>query len=154
MVTTPAKPVRKVAPLHQQSSSAQTTSTPATQRLAVHLPGLRDLGVTCPYATNVGIAFDDVGHLHLLCSHTETTFQSLQIARTWALDHAALLATLANALGLHDAPIDTNAAFTLHIFTDSVDRVRRLLDAPMRFHLLTDINVNNTMIKVCVPLNS
>ncbi|MFG0258081.1 MAG: hypothetical protein ACF8GE_09290 [Phycisphaerales bacterium JB043] len=139
----PREPIRSAPPVSETST-----------RLAVHIDGLRDLGVTCPYAPDVAIAFDTDARLHLLCAHNDSTFQSLQVTRAWAIDHATLLVTLAEALGIRTSAFDPDAPITLHVLTRSVQSVRRLLDTPVRFHLLADITVNNTQTQACIPLNS
>ncbi|MHC4975958.1 MAG: hypothetical protein ACYTF7_05055 [Planctomycetota bacterium] len=144
---------REAAPGQAPRSTRTAPRASSPTRLATHVPGLRDLGVSCPYAPDVSIAFDEDASLHLLCAHDGTTFQSLQVTRYWALDHAHLLATLADALGIRVTP-ELDTPITMHVFAHSVDSVRRLLDTPIRFHLLTDVMVHNTPTQVCVPLNS
>jgi hypothetical protein len=146
--TTPTLP-----PTRLKDPQPRTATSPPADRLAVHIPGLKDLGVTCPYATDVSIAFDAQSKLHLLCAHTSSSFQSLQVTRAWAIDHTLLLSTLAEALGFQSANFSTQDPVTLHVFTESLESVRRVLDAPIRFHLLTDVTINNALSRACVALN-
>ncbi len=116
--------------------------------LVTHLQGLRVLPARCPFEESVELAYDPAGRLHLCAHGKQGCLQALEVVRTWARQHAALLALIQN-----DAHIDAEADPVLHIFTGVPAPARRLLDSPLRVHLLQKIELAGQTGWLCTDLN-
>ena len=107
--------------------------------LIAHVPGLTALppGAASPFTPEIRVAFDSGGVLHLLAwaGDGETAaVQRLLEASAWASAHDALLRLAAD----RTAPTAATPP-TLHLFTPDARAVRRLLDAPLRVHVLSPV---------------
>jgi hypothetical protein len=107
--------------------------------LVAHVSGLTALpaGAVSPFAPEVRVAFDAAGVLHLLAwaADGETaSVQRLLEASAWASAHETLL-----RLATGRSAISTGTAPILHLFTPDARAVRRLLDAPLRVHVLAPV---------------
>jgi hypothetical protein len=143
----PAAPQSAVAtrafePVQGASAPASVTATShapaATQPSALRLAplvGLTTADLTCPYATNVELAWGPEGGLHLLAMHdpNRDPIRDLLAAASWANDHKALLTRL--------APCACPAAFgpTPHLLTRDLPSARALLDTAIRVHVLVEL---------------
>jgi hypothetical protein len=113
--------------------------------LASHLAGLLPLPITCPYASEIELARDESGRLHLLALAKSGSIGELLSARAWATVHAQLLSAACSPLDARDA--------ILHLMTSDVPSVRRLLESSIRVHLLAPVDVDGRKGWFCTPLN-
>lgn len=108
-----------------------------TLRLCSILKNLTDLPLTCPIEPQVQLALDDDGRIHILTTdETPDPIRSLTQAGAWAALNRDLI--LAAAQRADAEPADP----VLHLLVDDVPTNRRLLDAPIRVHLLRSIPTN------------
>jgi len=153
------KPFERVAETARQTPpTATATSTPdvpvetprasaapTSSEFAPHVEGLTLLPTRCPYAEGVELAMDGAGRLHLLCAAEASSVAGLLAAKQWAAVHAPLLSAAHGQLDARDA--------VLHLMTSDVARVRRVLDTPIRVHLLAPVEVEGRQGWFCTPLN-
>lgn len=143
----------------QRTSSSESTR----HQLALDVSGLTPIGVTCPYAASVEVAFDAEGVVHLLTSDESGSVASLLVAFNWAKAHAHMLqvvignathASRANNVESSDraAAKNTNEP-TLHLFTKDLRSTRRLLDTPVRVHLVVEVPCQGQITRVVRCVN-
>jgi hypothetical protein len=120
--------------------------------------GLQPLAARCPHAPGVELACDSSGVLHLLAQAEESSghlpaedraLSQLTACSAWASAHLSLLALTAPAVRL----LTAGSRPVLHLATRNAAAVRRLLDADLRIHLVTTVEVEGRSGMVCVPLN-
>ena len=124
-------------------------SEPTPPTLHSHLTGLTPLVAQCPDDPETQIAVDESGHLHLLRLDTDG-FERLKVTAAWASKHAALL-----ALTVHDAQaVNPHVPPSIHLFTAQPKRVRHLLDAKVKLHILAQVTTQSGDIAwYCQELN-
>ena len=94
--------------------------------------------------------------MHLLLADTHDAdsrgaVATLLAAHAWAQTNASLLAAAcATILG---APVDEAATPAMHLFTSDPRRVRTLLDADIRLHLLAPVEVDGRRAWCVAELN-
>ena len=142
---------RRVASVEAGSNITGGRAARATRRppLASHLAELKPLAFSCPYAEGIELAIDGSGSIHLLANGVggeEEAVRSLMVASSWAEAHAAILA--ATGTGVRES-----ARPTMHLFTDEPKRMRRMLDTPVRVHLLAPVSVGGRVGWYCAELN-
>lgn len=151
----PPRPADAPQPAHSIAPPLKSEPEPASNAAsagACPLPGLTAVAVRCPDATTVQLALDGRGHLHLLAlaeagdvSPAEAV-EHLLTAAAWARKHRDLLALALPRLASVDA-------LQMHLLTDRPKHVRGLLDAEIRLHALTRINVAGRTHTATVELN-
>ena len=102
------------------------------------LPELKPTGFRCPIATDVEIAADTEGGVHLLCS--DVSLESARIAEAWLRGNRNLIANV----------IDFSGVSTIHVFTTDPPRVADLHRTGLRLHLIIEDGEHRRR----VPLNS
>jgi hypothetical protein len=121
--------------------------------LSRHLPTLRALGITCPYASGVELATADDGTIHLLAlegaAADQPALPRLMTAAAWVRDHLALLKLAAPAEGRKVAEAEP----ILHLLTTSAPTVRRLTDSGLRLHVLVSSKTGDETVWACADLN-
>ncbi|MEZ6243638.1 MAG: hypothetical protein R3B57_11420 [Phycisphaerales bacterium] len=120
------------------------------------IPGLTGLEARCPKAGSVELAADDLGRLHLLASSGKDPthpMDRLIAAAAWAREHLPLLLRAEPTLAMPSAERDEGDAFTLHLVTRHPKLIRPLLDADVRVHLLTEVEVGGQTARVTTELN-
>jgi hypothetical protein len=151
---TPAStPARAPTPARQASSPPMRPEPPAQRSLAQHLPGLVPLGFVCPYAPTIELALDDTGGMHLLAGADAGPNEGLagmMAVSTWAIQHERLIELASAGVG---RALDPTAPVTQHLFTADARRVRALLDAPIRLHLIAPVTVDGRRGWFCTELN-
>jgi len=140
----------------QPAQAEPEIETVDTDALASHLPGLTPVAVTCPFNTDVQIAYDGRGRIHLLVNADEledltrdgfqVALESLSVVRPWATSHAALLSLATRG------KITPGKEPVLHLLTSRPIAAKRLLDGDVRIHLLTR-SPKHPDVWVCVDLN-
>lgn len=93
-------------------------------------PPLEALPVRCPREPAVELALDDASALHLLVRRSPRVFEAAALVRAWAQEHSELLELAVRR------PVRRAGEAPLHIFVESAEEARRLLQAPCRVHLL------------------
>jgi hypothetical protein len=128
--------------------------------LALFVDDLAACAVRCPYAAAVEIALDRAGGVHLLAragteEAEEAALQALLVAQSWAESHAALLAGAVAGTARAGGPgrVDASRRPVMHLFTARPKRSRRLLETPVRVHLLAAVSVEGKTGWCCVELN-
>jgi len=117
--------------------------------LARYIEGLEPLSLTCPIEPQVQLAIDEHSRIHILATgDAADPVRSLTQAGAWAsLNHQLILAAAQRTDASEPEPI-------LHLLVDDVPTNRRLLDAPIRVHLLRSIPVQNAQpVWFSAPLN-
>jgi len=132
------------------SAAAPVPAGPASSELAERIPGLKSLGLDCPYAPGVELAAAPDARLHLVAVANGTltvseAAQRLLTAAAWANDHAKLLHAACPALKQVD-PV-------LHVVTAHAKDARGLLDTGMRVHLLSRVEVGGVVGWAVADLN-
>ncbi len=143
------RPFSAPAPVH----TLDTDRMPALSSL---IPGLSGLESRCPKAGEVELAVDAGGALHLLAASGEDPthpIDRLMAASAWAREHLPLLMRAEPSLAMPSADEDEAAGFTLHLLTRRPKLVRPLLDADVRVHLLTEIEIDGRTTRVTTELN-
>ncbi len=118
-------------------------------RLCSMLENLTDLPLTCPIEPTVQLALDAEGRIHILATGDGTDpIRSLTQAGAWAsLNRELILAAAQRTDAEPGEPV-------LHLLVDDVPANRRLLDAPIRVHLLRSIPVKGSEpVWFSTPLN-
>jgi hypothetical protein len=116
-----------------------------------HVENLRAVQTRCPYAEGVEIAVDRDGVVHLLAKSNpaaggdDAALGQLMVASSWTEAHLGLLP----ASGVSMKP----SRPVLHLFTDRPKQSRRLLETPLRVHLLTAVSVGDRAAWYCTELN-
>lgn len=135
---------------------AESTPRPEPVPLASRVKGLAPTPLKAPRCEGVEIAVDAAGRVHLLLAesedaHARSGVATLLAAQAWAQTNAALLATAcATILG---APVDADASPAMHLFTNDPRRVRSLLDADIRLHLLAPVEIDGRRAWCVAELN-
>ncbi|MFI4856122.1 MAG: hypothetical protein ACIAQF_14215 [Phycisphaerales bacterium JB065] len=123
----------------REPDSIETSKSTESQilRLCSHLENLTDLPLTCPIEPQVQLALDDEGRIHILATgDAPDPVRSLTQAGAWAsLNRELILAAAQRTDAEQTEPV-------LHLLVDDVPANRRLLDAPIRVHLLRSIPTN------------
>lgn len=144
MAVTPRREVER--PTAAASPSPQTVSdysvTPSG--LWSRIDGLSFVESRCPYHTDVELAADAHGHLHILVRGGLESMGSLLAVQSWAQDHASLLSRAEPALQ------KTSELATLHLLTDQPASVQSLVNSGVRVHVLAQAGADGF---VCLPLN-
>ena len=157
----PAQPADRQATTSAAQPGTQPVTQPGAQPIApvdrhgqpdFLLPGLTPIPARCPDAQLVQLALDGRGHLHLLAiaeagdvSPAEAV-EHLLTAAAWARKHRELLALAMPRLTGSEPP-------QLHLLTDRPKHVRGLLDAEIRLHAITRINVAGRTHTATIELN-
>lgn len=126
-------------------------NTDSELRLCSLLTGLTDLTLRCPIEPQIQLAIDAEGRLHLLASDQTVAdpIRSLAQAGAWASLNRELILAAAQHEG---SSADTEPV--LHLLVSDVPTNRRLLDAPIRVHLLRRIPVErDEPVWFSAPLN-
>ncbi len=151
-----AAPSAPVTPEPSTPRVEQSRLAPRLPLLSSLIPGLTGLEARCPKAGSVELAADSRGMLHLLAASGEDPTQPvdrLLAASAWAREHLPLLLRAETALAMPSADRDESAGFTLHLVTRHPKLVRPLLDADVRVHLLTEVEVDGKTARVTTELN-
>jgi hypothetical protein len=122
-----------VAPL------AEASPMPST-RLVTLVPGLSPLPFPCPVALGVELAFDAEGRLHVLAGAdlasapgpAAEAVEALLAACAWATLNAGLLRSASPSI----RRLDESTPPSMHLVTGEPVKARRLLDAPLRVHVV------------------
>lgn len=117
--------------------------------LARYIEGLKPLSLTCPIEPRAQLAIDEESRIHILATGDgPDPVRSLTQAGAWAsLNRQLILAAAQRANDSDSEPV-------LHLLVDDVPTNRRLLDAPIRVHLLRSIPVRNAEpVWFSAPLN-
>ncbi len=113
---------------------AERRPEPARQGLAQLVYGLRAVRVRCPVAAGVELAVDGEGRLHLLSSEASAaeSLKALTAASAWAKLNAELVRAADPGIERLDAGSDP----ILHLVTEEPRQALRLLDSPVKVHVL------------------
>jgi hypothetical protein len=125
------------------------TSLQDSLRLCTMLEGLTDLPLACPIEPRVQIALDNDGRIHLLATGDgPDPVRALAQAGAWAsLNRELILAAAQRTSEASGDPV-------LHLLVEDVPANRRLLDAPIRVHLLRSVPVQGgEAVWFSAPLN-
>jgi hypothetical protein len=146
-VTARREPAPEASPALQ---SKQTPPITETTTLAHYIEGLTPLTHRCPIEPLVQLALDADSRIHLLaCATITDPLRSLTQACAWASLNRDLILAAAQR-----DPVDTPAEPIMHLLVDDVPTNRRLLDAPIRLHLLRSVPVQNAQpVWFSAPLN-
>jgi len=115
--------------------TAEPVATPSS--LAMLIPGLQPLAARHPESPEVELALDDAGTLHLLAQDVPSgaVYEKLASAAAWAQKHASLLAMLPGAAALRQDAVPVQ-----HLFTSTPRRVKHLLDASVKLHVVAPVS--------------
>lgn len=146
-------PARPAAPSLAPEPTREVEANEEASPLWSHVENLRPVRTRCPYAEGVELAIDRDGAVHLLSrsepnsgsAGDDATLGQLMVASSWAEAHLALLPT-GSVTVRPGRPV-------LHLFTDQPKRTRRLLETPLRVHLLTNVSVGDRSAWYCTELN-
>lgn len=135
----------------ERTVKATRESKPETTRtvLARYIEGLEPLPLTCPIEPQVQLALDQHDRIHILATgEGPDAVRSLTQAGAWAsLNRQLILAAAQRQSSDTAEPV-------LHLLVDDVPTNRRLLDAPIRVHLLRSIPVQDAEpVWFSAPLN-
>lgn len=136
---TPGPAPAESPPVSMADPAAQSAVHSEPDRLADLVPGLVPIAARCPYGPEIELATDGTGLLHLLRRTPEgrAGLGELVSAAAWARRHLELLRLTvpASVPALRDEPP------VLHIFGEQGTKLRPLLDAPVRIHVLARAQV-------------
>lgn len=136
----------------ERTVKASREPQPVTERsvLARYIEGLDPLSLTCPIEPTVQLALDADSRIHLLATGDgPDPVRSLTQAGAWASLNRELILAAAQR-----STADTRENPVLHLLVDDVPNNRRLLDAPIRVHLLRAVPVQNAEpVWFSAPLN-
>lgn len=114
------------------------------------LPGLSHFAARCPDEPDVLLGIDGGGRLHLVrYDRDQRGVEPLVSVAAWARKHAALLAMAAPGV----TPLSDGDVPVLHLLTPTPKRVRHLLDAEVRVHVLAPVRVGEQTGWYCDELN-
>ena len=120
------------------------------------IPGLTPLESRCPKAGRVELATDEQGRLHLVARSGADPTQpvdALIAASAWAREHLALLLRAEPTLAPPSPDPEADSSPVLHLVTTEPKLIRPLLDADVRVHLLTEVEVGGQRAQVTTELN-
>lgn len=143
---------RHAHPKPAQAPAADARHTPMSSLL----PGLTLLETRCPKAGRVELATDEDGRLHLIARSGADPTQpvdSLVATSAWAREHLALLLRAEPTLAAPSADPESDSTPVLHLVTTEPKLIRPLLDADVRVHLLTEVEVAGQTARVTTELN-
>ena len=152
----PTATMFQTPPVQEQTVPSAETSC-ADPDLAQFVESVAPLEARCPYEPGMHIAIDDNGRLHLLLWHRGLAQQvaaamtDLAKVRTWAIQHAQLL-----ALTFQGGSIDQQSVPVVHLFTEHARTAAALVahvDADTRLHLLQRVTVGSQSTWFCAALN-
>ncbi|MFI4897363.1 MAG: hypothetical protein ACIARR_06020 [Phycisphaerales bacterium JB059] len=124
--------------------------------LSALIPGLTRLETRCPKAGRVELAADEAGRLHLIARSGADPSQpvdTLVATSAWAREHLALLLRAEPMLSPPSAERGSETDPVLHLVTTEPKLIRPLLDADVRVHLLTEVEVAGQTARVTTELN-
>jgi len=150
---TPDVVVRRATPTKGVPSRAEPTRAVPISTL---IPGLTLLETRCPKTGRVELASDDDGRLHLIAiSGTDPTqpVDTLVSTSAWAREHLPLLLRAEPTLAPPSADRESESDPVLHLVTKEPKLIRPLLDADVRVHLLTEVEVGGQTARVTTELN-
>ncbi len=146
----PALPARE----HATAATRSEHARPAP--MSSIIPGLTLLETRCPKAGRVELATDEAGRLHLIArSGTDPSqpVDTLISTSAWAREHLPLLLRAEPTLAAPSADPASESEPVLHLVTTEPKLIRPLLDADVRVHLLTEIEVGGQVARVTTELN-
>ncbi len=149
---------RGASPERQELSPPRSMPNPSERSVPMSalIPGLTLLETRCPKAGRVELASDENGRLHLIASSGADPTQpidTLVATSAWAREHLALLLRAEPELAPPSADPESESDPVLHLVTTEPKLVRPLLDADVRVHLLTEIEVGGQTARVTTELN-
>lgn len=127
------------APITPNAPAAPLAPADAHPGLWAKVAGLRGLETRCPYAPHVELAVSDSGEVHAF-SHAadepgvERALTDLTAASAWVRTNADVLRAAIPELARRVGAVPT----TEHLVTSAAKPARRLLDSPIRVHLLAN----------------
>ena len=128
----------RLGPLDGSTIDVEPPALVSDAGLLGFLPELKPTGFRCPIATDVEIAADTEGGVHLLCS--DVSLESARIAEAWLRGNRNLIANV----------IEFSGVSTIHVFTTDPPRVADLHRTGLRLHLIIEDGEHRRR----VPLNS
>jgi hypothetical protein len=147
------RPTKATPPPRPESTA---TTAHGEVCLSALIPGLTRLETRCPKAGRVELAADDEGRLHLIARSGADPSQpvdTLVATSAWAREHLALLLRAEPMLSPPSAERGSDTDPVLHLVTTEPKLIRPLLDADVRVHLLTEIEVAGQTARVTTELN-
>lgn len=138
----PRRPARAPVAVEPKIAAPAAAPREASGALAGLVSGLRPVGLGCPVAGGVELASDAEGRLHLVAGAdmpgwsrpASEAVEALVAASAWAVLNAGLLRSASGAIRVLGE--DTPPA--LHLVTGEPVKARRLLDAPLRVHVVVN----------------
>ncbi len=144
----PSKPIqnRQLDPIELEPPSAVSPKSARTPSLAALIDGLTPLDIRCPYASNIELALDKTGSLHLIASDPASAGSDLLTVDAWSRAHASLIAQAVTSLS-------PGWQSHRHIVVENAPPARGLLDADVRVHLCIEVPTQSGPVRVTRPLN-
>ncbi len=132
-----AQPHAPITPSH--ASTAPLAPADPQPGLWAKVAGLRGLETRCPYAPRVELAVSESGEVHAFSHATdepgvERALTDLTAASAWVRTNADVLRAAIPELARRVGAVPT----TEHLVTSAAKPARRLLDSPIRVHLLAN----------------
>ncbi len=148
----PARPPRptqsrKLDPIELEPPRTEPqASPPRPSSVAALIDGLSPIDVRCPYASNVELAFDEHGSLHIIATELASAGSDLLTVDAWARAHAPLIAQAVTELS-------PRWQSHRHIVVESAPPARGLLDADIKVHLCIEVPTQSGPVHITRPLN-
>ena len=130
--------------IQPDSATAQRDAPPTPNLHASRIAGLTLIESRCPYHEQLELAADAAGALAIVSVGGVETVAELLAAKTWAKDHARLLAKAESSL------TNQTADPTLHLMTDRPAAARGLIGSGVRVHVLARASADGW---ACLPLD-
>lgn len=115
-------------------------------KLSSYVDGLLAIKPRCPEHTEIELALDGEGNIHLL-AHADS-FKETTIVAAWANKHRDLIRMACGGIELN-----ATGDVVQHFFTDDAVSVAELHGTGVKLHLLTEVQTGGMCVPFSTPLN-
>ena len=114
--------------------------------LSSYVDGLLSIKPRCPEHTDIELALDSEGNVHVL-AHAES-FRETTIVAAWVNKHRDLISMACGGIEM-----SASGEVIQHFFTDDAVSVAELHGTGVKLHLLTEVQTGGTCVPFSTPLN-